>query len=340
MRRSWLTLLTLAGGLAAGCGPGEDPASGRVVLYTSVDAEYVQGLFATFEEQTGLRVDVLGDTEATKAVGIAGRLLREREHPRADVFWNSEFTQTVRLAEQGLFEPYVPPTAAGMDPRFSIPGERRWTCVLARARVLVVNRDRLGDREPPMGLEDLVSPAWRGEGVMARPVAGSTLTHAAALFDAWGEEKAQAFFRKVKESNLALAVGNAEVVQLVSEGAYTFGLTDTDDLAGALRRGAPVMAVFPDQDGLGTLVFPGTVSLVANAPHPEAARRLVDHIASAGLEAEFARGPMAEFPLHREVKGPREYPPLSRIRSLPLDLADVGARVTDVSDWLRELFAQ
>lgn len=79
-------------------------ATHSVVIYTSVDQVYASKIFKDFEQKTGIKVLAVYDTEASKAVGLEKRLLMEKPHPRADIFWNSEPIRTARLAKQKLFK--------------------------------------------------------------------------------------------------------------------------------------------------------------------------------------------------------------------------------------------
>ncbi len=51
------------------------------------------------------------DVEASKTTGLVNKLIAEKENPIADVFWNGEFSQTIRLKEEGILQPYVSPSA-------------------------------------------------------------------------------------------------------------------------------------------------------------------------------------------------------------------------------------
>ena len=68
----------------------------RVVLYCAQDREYAEELHADFTRTTGIAVDLRGDTEANKSVGLTAALLREKEQPRCDVFWKNEPLNTLR----------------------------------------------------------------------------------------------------------------------------------------------------------------------------------------------------------------------------------------------------
>ena len=102
--RAWYALIPLV--LAAGCG---DPEPAAVVVYTSVDQHYAEPVLAAFERETGIRVRAVYDVEASKTTGLVNRLIAERARPKADVFWNGEFAQTMLLKERGLLASYASP---------------------------------------------------------------------------------------------------------------------------------------------------------------------------------------------------------------------------------------
>ena len=107
-----LFLLVLA--MLVGCGkPGR-----QVVLYTSVDSFIAEPIVRDFEKASGIRVVMLGDTEASKSTGLMYKLIVEKSNPRCDVFWNSELVRTLILKSQGVLAPYVSPSAADIPAEF------------------------------------------------------------------------------------------------------------------------------------------------------------------------------------------------------------------------------
>src|SRR3712207_9430054 len=67
----WLLLLL------SGCNRQSVPSTNRVVLYCSVDDVYARPIIKRLEAETGLRIDALYDTEATKTAGLGARLPAE-----------------------------------------------------------------------------------------------------------------------------------------------------------------------------------------------------------------------------------------------------------------------
>ncbi|MBT8508754.1 hypothetical protein AZH53_10090 [Methanomicrobiaceae archaeon CYW5] len=268
--------------------PGE--GAPQVVVYTSVDQVYAAPVLAAFEEQSGIDVLPVYDVEATKTTGLVQRLIAEKEYPQADVFWNGEVMQTVLLKEDGVLAPYSSPAAADIPAGF-VDADGYFTGTCGRARVILVNTDRLAPKEYPTSVMDLVNPDYEADDIgLAVPVFGTTSTHAAALYAALGEEDARAYYEEVADRHVRIVDGNSVVRDLVAAGDLAWGMTDTDDASRAVEDGLPVAIIVPDQEegGLGTLVIPTTVALVAGGPNPSEGQVLYDYLVSAQTEQMLA----------------------------------------------------
>jgi iron(III) transport system substrate-binding protein len=294
-----------------------------------------------FESATGIRVRAVYDVEAAKTTGVVNRLLAEKNRPQADVFWNSEFAQTLLLREQGVLAAYDSPAAVDIPEQFR-DQDRYWTGIAGRARVIIVNTQRLAGREPPRSIHDLLNDEWPADQVaMAYPLMGTTCTQAAALYAAWGGEKARDFFSHVKARGVRIVDGNATVRDMVADGRLLWGLTDTDDAAGAIERGAPVSVIFPDQreGGQGTPVMPNTVALVAGAPHPEAGRRLIDYLLSRDVERDLVQAGWSHAPV-RDVGVTPRHIGVSNVRPLNVKLQEVYRHLDRAKRELSEVFVR
>lgn len=335
--RRWMSRAALLAALAlAACAPSPD-----VVVYCSLDQEFAEPLIRRFESESGLRVHVEFDVEANKNVGLATRLREEAaSRPRCDVFWSNEFAQVVAFAHDGLLAPYDSPSARDIPAEFRDP-EHRWTGFAARARVLIVNT-KLVDPTQIHSMWDLFDDRWKGKTAMAKPLAGTTLTHMAALPFVLGEDEARRYWRTAAargaSGDLNLANGNAHVMRLVREGEVAFGWTDTDDYNVAREAGAPVAAVFPDRDGVGTLFVPNTVCLLASAPRPDAGRRFLDWVLRPEVEAELAASRSAQVPVRDAVPRPAHVADPRAFRAMKIDLRAVGESITARTRELQEIF--
>lgn len=331
----WRRGVGLAAGVLAlvplGCG-----GSGcDVVVYTSVDQVFSEPVFRSFEAQAGRRVCAVFDTEETKSTGVLNRLLAEAIRPRADVFWSGDPIRPFVVMDRGLVEPYASPAAAGIPSAFKA-SDGAWTGVAARARVLLVNTERLDGRDRPRSIRDLADPRFRRDAAIANPLYGTTTVHVAALVSLWGEAEARAFLDRLRENEVRIASSNGEVRRLVASGEVAVGLTDTDDAHEAIASGAPVEIVYPDQQdgGLGTLVLPTSVVRIRGGPHPEAASRLIDHLLSREVEAQLARNG-AHMPLHADVQTPPDVRAVPTIQAMEVDYAAVAKALEAIQPWLR-----
>jgi iron(III) transport system substrate-binding protein len=329
----WVSCVVLGSGFgssALGC----KSEQREVVVYSSVDQVFSEPVFRAFELETGIRARAVFDTEETKSTGVLNRLIAEGSQPQADVFWSGDPVRPFLLIKRGLVQAYSSPNAA------ALPGAMRaadgtWTGFAARARVLLVNKSRIAGGEMPKSIRDLADARWRGQTAIANPLFGTTTMHVSALFAAWGEAEAKRFLDQLKANQVRIASSNGEVKRLVVAGEVAFGLTDTDDANEALKEGAAVEVIYPDQERDGTLIMPTVAVLIRRGPHPQAGQRLIDYLLSADVERQMAEA-AAHMPLRASVPTPANVRSASGIRALPVDYSKVAAEMERIQPWLRE----
>lgn len=324
---------------AASCGaPWRDSAATRasVTVYVSTDRVFSEPVLKAFEARSGTRVNAVYDTEETKSTGLANRLIAEKDHAQADVFWSNEPVRTLVLKQRGVLAPYQSPSARDIPETFKDP-EGYWTGFSARVRVIAYNTKLVPSAEAPLSVLDLAAPKWKGQVAIADPRFGSTSFHVAALYVTLGDEKADDFFRRLKANGVKIVSGNSVVRDMVVRGEVKVGLTDTDDVNVALQSGSPVAMVMPDKDGMGVPMMPNMVSLIAGAPHPEAARQMIDYLLSPEVEAMLAKSEAVQIPLRSTVEGPTNLPRIDAFRPMTLDYGKAAARVEDVTRRLQTI---
>ena len=334
--RGRLTALGLAGLLLVGC---IRQSPNEVVVYTALDKEFSQPVLDEFQDDSEIAVLAKFDVESNKTVGLANEIISQSNRQRCDLFWNNEILHTLRLKQQGLLLPYKSPLADQYPDQF-VSKDHDWYGFAARARVLIVNTDLLPDRSAwPNSVADLADPRWQNKCGMARPLFGTTATHAAVLFSSLGEEKAKAFLGEVA-SNAQIEGGNKQVATNVARGRYAFGLTDTDDAIIEVENGAPVEIVFPDQlpgQG-GTLFIPNTLALIKDGPNPQEATRLVDYLLRQEVEERLAAGPSAQIPLNQNSQVPSRVEPAKELRVMNVDFEAAAELWSQVTPYLESTF--
>lgn len=322
--------ISVAGVVACGSPESSRQTERTVTIFVSTDRVFSEPVLRDYEKRSGVRVNPVYDTEETKSTGLANRLIAEKERPQADVFWSNEPVRTLVLAFRDVLAPYKSPSADGI-PAALVDPFGYWTGFSARIRVIAYNTKLVNQEEAPRSVFELADPKWRGQVAIADPRFGSTAFHVAALYAIAGDQKMDDFFRRLKANGVRIVDGNSVVRDLVARGEVKVGLTDTDDVNVALKDGQPIAMVLPDKEGLGVPVMPNMVSLIANAPHPDEGRRLIDYLLSSDVERQLAKSEAAQIPLHAGVPGPPNIPLIDTFKPMTLDYAKAAARVEDVT---------
>ena len=246
---TWLVCIA-----STGCSPSER----TVVVYASQDQVYAEPLLRRFTQRTGIQARALYDSEAVKTVGMANRLIAEREHPVADVFWGNEELRTRQLESMGLFATQPP-----------------WLSIGWRSRCLIYHTNWV--KNPPITLASLTNAEWKGKIALAYPTFGSTASHFIVLRQQWGENAWLQWCRALQANAPLLLEGNSQVAHAVAAGRAHLGLTDTDDYHEESREHPHVARVPLSSEFLR---LPNTVAVIRNSPHPEEARALQEFLGS------------------------------------------------------------
>ncbi len=302
---AWILGIAWLGGF--GCG---NPDSKPVVVYCAQDQVYAESILADFTQQTGIPVKPVYDSEAIKTVGLVNRLMAERRHPNADVFWGNEELRTRQLIANGVLM---------TEPHFGVFGQRR--------RLLVIRRGPMNSSLATIrSWADLTNQAFFGRLSMAFPLFGSTATHLLALRPHWGESNWVVWCRALIANQPFLEEGNSQVVQRVARGEALVGMTDSDDLTAAQRQGLAVESLPLMSE---TLYLPNTVAIVAGAPNPIGANRLLQHLLSKPVEQQLIALGALESP-RNETKH------LGLRPNWDVVLRDMDAANSQLMNWFRK----
>jgi iron(III) transport system substrate-binding protein len=322
----------------SGC-KGKSSAQQEVVVYTSLDKVFSQPILEAFEKETGIKVLAVYDSEATKTTGLVNRLIAEKNNPKADVFWNSETGRTIVLKKKAVLEKYISPSAADIPETFKDP-DGCWTGFAARCRVLIYNTDLLKTRDLPKSIFELTEPKWKDRVSLAYPLFGTTATHVAALFAHMGDEKAKEYFQALKANGVKIVDGNASSRDRVADGTVVIGFTDTDDAFVAIEQSRPVDIVWPDKEGIGTLLIPNTVALIKNGPSPEAGKKFIDFLLSREVEEMLAYSEAGQIPLRADIKRPAHVPTPETVKAMEVDYEKVADLMEPSGRFLQQLFVR
>ena len=305
-----------------------------VFVYTAQDQVYAEPILREFEQTTaGIKVNAIYDSEAVKTVGLANRLLAERDHPQCDVFWGNEEMRTRQLAAQNVFRE-----------------TNGWSAFGYRSRRIVLNTNFVSERRAllgtvnkpvdsgramlgaPASLLELTNEAWRGKVALAFPQFGTTATHFHTLKQLWGETAWLAWCRALAANQPFIVDGNSVVVKFVSRGEAWIGLTDSDDVFAGQREGAPV-AMLPLSEE--QLLIPNTVGVIRNAPHPANAQKLFEYLQRREVAEKLVQANALESSESQAQRGPN--PETGAAQSSVLRQPDWDALLRDLETTTKQL---
>ncbi|MCF6150308.1 MAG: extracellular solute-binding protein [Candidatus Kuenenia sp.] len=310
-------------------------AGTEVVVYSSEDKIFSEPILQAFEEKTGIKVRAIFDTEETKSTGLMNRLLAEKENPQADVFWSGDPIRPALLKIKGVTASYVSPVASEIPKEYK-DEEGHWTGFSARARVILYNTDLVSTSEKPTSLFELIDPKWKNQVAIANPLFGTSAIHMAALFIVLGDGEAKKFLNDLKLNGVKIVSSNGEVKRLVSRGEVKAGITDTDDANVAIRDNYPVKIVFPDNDGIGTLIMPNMVCLIKDSPNQENGRKLIDYLLGSEVEKRLAWEMCAQMPLRYDIKKPAHVLSINAINGMKIDYNTVAKKLEEINGFLKD----
>lgn len=308
-------------------------SSNEVIVYTTVDQIFSEPIVKDFEKQTGIKVKALFDTEETKSTGVLNRLIAEKNNPQCDVFWSGDPVRAIILKNKGITTPYNSPAAFDIEAYFK-DKEFHWVGFSARARVLIYNTNLVKPENAPQSVFDLVNKEYKGQVTIANPLFGTTSFHFASWFSSLGDEKAKQLLTGLKANKVIIATSNGDVRKRVAQGEVWCGLTDTDDAFTAKNEGAPVDYLFLDQNDLGSLIIPNTVSLIKGSPNPKNGKRLIDYLLSLETEEKLAVS-CAQMPLHKGVNIPIDIPSLDNILPMKIDYNITAQKLEEIQGFLK-----
>lgn len=195
------------------------------------------------------------------------------------------------MREQGILAPYTSPEAKFLHKGFVDP-KGFWSGINTDVLVTGVNTSQLSIKQAPRSYADYLKPEYKGK--MAFHI--GTVNPLIGLSEIYGEEKALAYMRNFAKQDVIQHNGYTKISQLLAAGEFPLvAFMQVTKLEKIRERGGPV-------DWLALDPSFATVSSVAvskNAPHPNAARLLVDFYLSE--EGQKALREIDKIPLRRGV---------------------------------------
>jgi len=271
----------------------------RLVVYTSRQPHLIEPLFNRYTEQAGIDIDYINDSEAA----LIERLDAEGSETVADLFMTVDAGNLWHAAERGLLQPVASEPLANAVPEALRDDQGRWFGLSVRARTIVYHPERV-DAEELSTYEALAGDEWAERLCLRTSKKVYNQSLVAMLIEHHGEARTEEIVRGWVD-NLATEPFSSDtrLIEAVEAGQCDVGIVNSYYLGRKLAEDPdyPVALYWANQDTTGTHVNISGAGVTRHAPRPEAARALLEWLASPKAQAEFAQKNL-EFPVNPNVE--------------------------------------
>ncbi len=320
--RTLLTAFILALMTACGSGTGDSEATGaadaepdetqssettepaaaepaRLVVYTSRQPHLIEPLFDRYTEATGIDIDYINDNEAA----LIERLEAEGDDTEADVFMTVDAGNLWHAAERGLLASVESEALAGAVPEALRDDQGRWFGLSVRARTIVYHPERV-DAEALSTYEALADDEWEGRLCLRTSDKVYNQSLVAMMIEHHGEERSEEIVRGWVDNLVTEPFSSdTRLIEAIEAGQCDVGIVNSYYLGRKLAENSdyPVTLFWANQDSTGTHVNVSGAGVTRHAPRPDAARALIEWLASPEAQADFAQNNL-EFPVNERVE--------------------------------------
>ena len=314
-------------------------AQNTVNVYSIWPENWARPMFEEFEKATGVKVNFVRFSSGE----ALARVIAEKNNPRVDVLFGGPVETFAAGISEGVFEPYKPPSAAKLPPRFR-QAEGQWTAIADDPLVFMTNNKFLKDNNlaAPASWSDLLAPAYKNSLQMADArTSGTAVTRIFSVLEVNGRDEGKAFaYMKQLRPNVQLYTksggGGTLPVGLGQAGGGIFFIVDALDTK---AKGYDVVISFP-KEGIGTAAE--GITLIKGAKNPELGKKLIDWATSPAMQNLFAKYKINFVPAHPDVAvEPSLAAVLKGAKIFAIDADYAGANRKRIVDrWVAEVLNQ
>jgi iron(III) transport system substrate-binding protein len=278
--------------------------SKEVNVYTHRHYKADQELFAQFEKETGITVNVVN----AKADELMQKMSLEGAQSPADVLITVDAGRLVRAKNKGLLQ-----SASSVFLNKTIPShlkdaDNHWFALTKRARVIVYNPEKVKAKELS-SYEALTNKKWKNKILIRSSDNIYNQSLLASIIANNGEEKASEWTKGIVANMARSPKGNdRDQVKAVIAGEGDIAIVNTYYIGKLLNSKNPdevlagkgIKVFFPNQNDRGTHINVSGAGVAKYAPNKENAIKFIEFLASKKSQEVFAKANY-EYPVNREV---------------------------------------
>ena len=285
--------------------PEEVAESTEVNLYTARHYDVDDKLYKKFEEETGIKVNLIKG----EADELLERIKREGDGTQADLFLTADAGRLFRAKDDGLLQAASSDLLDEQIPENFRDTDQMWYGLTKRARVIVYNKDTVKPEELST-YEALTEDAWKGRVLIRGSENVYNQSLLASFIELDGEEQAKEWAAGLVENFArdpeggdrdqakAIAAGVGDVAIMNS---YYFGQMLNSEDPAEVEIAENLGLFFPNQETTGTHVNVSGAGVVKASNNKENAIKLLEFLSAPEAQETFAEANY-EYPVNPQVE--------------------------------------
>nr|NLU59721.1 extracellular solute-binding protein [Pseudomonas sp. BIGb0427] len=267
-------------------------------MYSSRIDELIKPVFDAYTKETGVKIKFITDKEAP----LMQRIKAEGENATADLLLTVDAGNLWQAEQMGILQPIKSDVIDKNIPAQYRASSHDWTGLSLRARTIAYSTERVKPEELST-YEALADKNWEGRLCLrtakkvSQPVADRYPDR-----NPWRAKTEEIIKGWVNNLSTDVFSDDTALLQAINAGQCDVGIVNTY-YYGRLHKENPKLAVklfWPNQADRGVHVNLSGIGLTKYAPHPEAAKKLVEWMTGAEAQKIFA-GVNQEFPANPAV---------------------------------------
>ncbi len=305
---------------------------GTLTWYVAqVDGETAEAMGRAFTKlYPGINVSVIRTTGQVAYQRLMQDL--KNDAPQCDVFGTTDISHMPALMKRKALAHYVPDNAAGMAPAFRELAEEGYYYPTTSTLMLIIyHKTRVKPEDAPKSWQDMLDTKWKDREGFGHPgfsgYVGVWALEMRKLYG-WG------WFEKLEKNNPRIGRSGLDPLTLINAGECLVGLAPLSGALLSADKGNPIAVQYPTD---GSVLCIGPSAVLANAPHPNAARLFMNWLLSKDYAQLCADARVT--PVRTDVKEKPGAKPVSDVKLLRLTTAEIQKGVPEVIEQWRDTFS-
>ena len=282
----------------------ENKKSESLTLYTHRHYDSDKMIFKKFEEQTGIKINVV----KANADELIQKMELEADQSPADLLMTVDAGRLVRAKNKNLLQAANSELLSKVVPQYLKDSENYWYGLTKRARVIVYSKEKVNPEELTT-YEDLINEKWRNKLLIRSSNNIYNQSLMASIISNNGKDSAKLWANGIVKNFARSPKGNdRDQVKAILAGEGEIGIINTYYLGKLLNSkdsseiaaGGSVGVFFPNQNDRGTHINISGIGVAKHSLNKDNAVKFIEYLVTKEVQEVFAKANY-EYPVNPEA---------------------------------------